>query len=71
MNTAFASARRTPPRVSPVLWKMYVSKQPLNEGLLSFEYPLFHATDEELDDFLGSIAKTVTKAGRVSRERPA
>jgi hypothetical protein len=61
MSTGFATTFQTQPRVSPVLWKMYVSRQPLNDGLLSFEYPLYHATDEELDYFLGSIVKSVSR----------
>jgi hypothetical protein len=44
------------------LQEMYESDELLNEGLLSFEYPLFHATDEELDYFLGSLVKKVSRA---------
>jgi hypothetical protein len=53
---------RAQPRISPTLWKMYASTEPLNEGLISFEYPLYHATDEELDYFLGSVIKRVSRA---------
>ena len=45
-----------------VLFEMYESDGLFNEGLLSFEYPLYHATDEELDYFLGSLAKRVSRA---------
>jgi hypothetical protein len=47
---------------SGVLSEMYESDELLNEGLLSFEYPLYHATDEELDYFLGSIVRRVSRA---------
>ena len=40
---------------------MYESSALLNEGLLSFHYPLHQATDEELEEFLG---KLVSKASR-------
>jgi hypothetical protein len=40
---------------------MYESEELFNEGLLSLEYPLFHATDEELDYFLGSLVKSVSR----------
>ncbi len=45
-----------------ILSEIYESDDLLNEGILSFEYPLYHATDEELDYFLGSIAKRVSRA---------
>jgi hypothetical protein len=44
------------------LQRMYDSPYPLNEGLLSFEYPLYRASDEELDYFLGSVIHSVSKA---------
>jgi hypothetical protein len=53
---------RIQPRMSPTLWKMYASREPLNEGLISFEYPLYHATDEELDYFLGAVIRSVSRA---------
>src|SRR5277367_790682 len=45
-----------------VLEQMYYSTRPFNEGLSSFEYPLYHATDEELDYFLGSLVHSARKA---------
>jgi hypothetical protein len=45
-----------------VLSEMYESDELFNEGLLSFEYPLYHATDEELDYFLGSFVRSVSRA---------
>jgi hypothetical protein len=44
-----------------ILSEIYESDDLLNEGLLSFEYPLYHATDEEIDYFLGSLAKRVSR----------
>ena len=44
-----------------VLLEMYESDELFNEGLLSFEYPLYHATDEELDYFLGSLVRRVSR----------
>jgi hypothetical protein len=57
------------------LTELYESSELMNEGLLSFEYPLLHATDEELDQFLGKIARKVGRtassaaktAGRVAK----
>jgi hypothetical protein len=45
-----------------VLHEMYESPELFNEGLNSFEYPLYFVSDEELDYFLGSIAKKVARA---------
>jgi hypothetical protein len=45
----------------PALQELYEADELLNEGLLSFEYPLFHATDEELDYFLGSLVKGISR----------
>lgn len=45
-----------------VLLEMYESDELFDEGLLSFEYPLYYATDEELDYFLGSLVKRVSRA---------
>lgn len=39
--------------------EMYESDELFNEGLLSFEYPLWHASDEELENFLGSLIHKV------------
>jgi hypothetical protein len=44
------------------LQEMYESTELFNEGLASFEYPLYFATDEELDYFLGSAISSVSKA---------
>jgi hypothetical protein len=46
-----------------VLQELYESSELLNEGLLSFEYPLLVAEDEELDLFLG---KLIRRAGRAA-----
>ena len=46
-----------------ILEAMYESSGLYNEGLLSFEYPLYRATDEELDYFLGKLIK---RAGRAA-----
>jgi hypothetical protein len=62
MNSNYArySSTRGP------LDEMYESQELFNEGILSFEYPLYHATDEELDNFLGkvfhSVRRTVSRA---------
>lgn len=45
-----------------VLQEMYESPELFNEGLHSFEYPLYIATDEELDYFLGDAISSVGKA---------
>src|SRR5689334_24422109 len=44
------------------LLRMYHSDDLLNEGLLAFEYPLLHASDEELDYFLGKVVRSVSRA---------
>src|SRR5262245_26831002 len=44
------------------LQEMYASNELFNQGLISFEYPLYRATDEEIDYFLGSIARKVSRA---------
>jgi len=41
---------------------MYESDELFDEGLLSFEYPVYYATDEELDHFLGSLARRASRA---------
>lgn len=58
MNNNF----ETPNGQQGTLLEIYESDELLNEGLLSFEYPLYHATDEELDYFLGSLVKRVSRA---------
>ena len=66
--------RETESEADP-LTELYESPELLNEGLLSFEYPLLHATDEELDQFLGKIVRRVSRtassavktAGRVAK----
>ena len=45
-----------------VLQELYDSPELLNEGLLSFAYPLFVADDEELDYFLGKLIHSAGKA---------
>jgi hypothetical protein len=45
-----------------VLQELYESPELLNEGLLSFEYPLFIADGEELDYFLGKLIRSAGKA---------
>jgi outer membrane protein OmpA-like peptidoglycan-associated protein len=64
-----------PDRLSParsyqqeVLQALYESPELLNEGLISFEYPLYEVSDEELDYFLGSLIHQVAKtAGGVAK----
>jgi hypothetical protein len=45
-----------------ILQELYESPELLNEGLSSFEYPLFVADDEELEDFLGRLVRRAGKA---------
>ena len=45
-----------------ILQEMYESEEQYNDGLLSFRYPLFEATDEELDYFLGGLIHSATHA---------
>jgi len=45
-----------------ILMSMYHSPELYNEGLISFHYPLYEVSDEELDYFLGSLVKSVGKA---------
>jgi hypothetical protein len=40
---------------------MYESNELFNEGVLSFEYPVYRATDEEWDQFLGSLVKSAAR----------
>ncbi len=50
------------------LQEMYESPELFNEGLLSFRYPIYHATDEELDYFLGGMIRSASRAvGGVTR----
>lgn len=44
-----------------ILQELYESPELLNEGLLSFEYPLFVADDEELEYFLGKLIRSAGK----------
>ena len=44
------------------LWEMYESDELFNDGIGSFEYPLYHATDEEMDYFLGKLVRRVSRA---------
>ena len=41
---------------------MYHSDELLNEGIQSFEYALYQASDEELDLFLGKLARGIGRA---------
>jgi hypothetical protein len=41
---------------------LFEYEAPLNRGLLDFEYPLFQATDEELEDFLGKLVRSAGRA---------
>src|SRR5215468_9315803 len=43
------------------LSEMYESSELFNEGVLSFEYPVYRATDEEWDQFLGSLVKSAAR----------
>ncbi len=45
-----------------VLDEIYQSSDLLHEGLLSFDYPLHHATDEEWEQFLGKLVRDVGHA---------
>jgi len=45
-----------------ILESMYESSELFNEGLISFEYPLYRATDQELDYFLGKLIKSAGRA---------
>jgi hypothetical protein len=47
---------------SGLLQELYESPELLNEGLLSFEYALFVADDQELEDFLGRLVRRAGKA---------
>ncbi len=59
-NFEVAYGRQLPD--TAVLLEMYESDELFDEGLLSFEYPLYYATDEELDYFLGRLARRVSRA---------
>src|SRR5262249_40211630 len=41
---------------------MYESSELFDEGLLSFEYPIYRASDEELDYFLGGLIRSAGRA---------
>ena len=47
-----------------MLWRMYHSDELLNEGIQSFEYALYGASDEELDLFLGKLVRGIGRAAR-------
>ena len=63
MSPAITSVPRwnSRPIMSP-LDLMYESDELFNEGLSSFEYPLFRASDDELEQFLGSLIHKATRA---------
>ena len=42
--------------------ELYEANELYGEGLVAFEYPLYHATDEELDQFLGKVFHSVARA---------
>ena len=44
------------------LGHLYLAERLEGEGLLAFEYPLYHATDEELDQFLGGLVRSISRA---------
>jgi V8-like Glu-specific endopeptidase/GH25 family lysozyme M1 (1,4-beta-N-acetylmuramidase) len=60
LSEAYDPSRFTPS--TRVMEEMYRSSDLFNEGLSSFEYPLYHATDEELEHFLGGLIHSATKA---------
>ena len=46
----------TPRSYQPgVLHEMYESPELFNEGVLSFQYPLLEASDEEMEQFIGDV----------------
>src|SRR6267142_2812563 len=61
MQARFATAYGNEPPGAQTLWEMYESDELFNEGLVSFEYPLYYATDEEMDYFLGRLVKRVSR----------
>jgi hypothetical protein len=62
MQPGFVSFDETAFQGARALWEMYESDELFNEGIVSFEYPLYRATDEELDYFLGKLARRVKRA---------
>lgn len=62
MQPNYAYYRPPISRSTDVLTEMYHSPELHNEGLLSFEYPLYRASDEELDYFLGGLIHSASKA---------
>ena len=48
-------------RQSP-LGRLYLAERLNGNGLLAFEYPLYRATDEEMDQFLGGLVRSVSRA---------
>src|SRR5215203_5675530 len=54
--------------VQRILQELYESEELLNEGVLSFEFPLLVAEDEELDLFLGKLVRNASRAvGRAAK----
>ena len=62
MQPRSATAYGNEPPGARTLWEMYESDELFNEGIVSFEYPLYYATDEEMDYFLGKLVKRVSRA---------
>ncbi len=60
LNPAYLTAPHSYHR--GILEEMYESPELFNEGLLSFEYPLYRASDEEMDYFLGGLISGVGRA---------
>jgi outer membrane protein OmpA-like peptidoglycan-associated protein len=64
MRPRSATAYGKEPLGAQTLWGMYESDELFNEGIVSFEYPIYHATDEEMDYFLGKLVRRVSRAAR-------
>ena len=63
MQAHSATAYGKEPLGAQTLWEMYESDELFNEGIVSFEYPLYYATDEEMDYFLGKLVKAYLSRG--------
>ena len=67
LMAAIMYSRFQPPNSEDVwadtpLGRLYHAERLNGNGLHAFEYPLYHATDEELEQFLGSVFKSVARA---------